>query len=465
VNGSYDACGSTCHTNPPGGTHPASTSCPTCHGAVIASYDAAAKTATWSDRTRHVNGTVEVSTLTCTSCHGTTATNQPAPPLGTKGETATSQQAVGAHAQHLGVRAQSRDVLCTDCHAVPASMTHSNGVTDFAWGAVSTASGATPSYATTTATCSNVYCHGSTLLGPNTGGTVSRAPVWNLVNGSYDTCGNTCHTNPPGGTHPPMTNCPTCHGAVIASYDATTKAATWADRTRHVNGAVEVVTMTCTTCHGTGPSQVNPPLGVSGETTTGTLGVGRHVAHLAASASHVAFACNTCHTVPAAADTTHALQYVATADLSTPGHHGDVVLSGAPTTGMAWNVAATTGAPVTGRGTCVGGCHSNGRGGAPVVTPYWAGGTWTAGSCGSCHAAVPATGEHQRHMGLTGVTCNDCHPAASSASHMNGTRDVINPAGAGVVTTKPPGSGGTCGTRWACTGTCHGTGHNPRCWP
>jgi predicted CxxxxCH...CXXCH cytochrome family protein len=476
VNGSYDACGSTCHTNPPGGTHPASTSCPTCHGAVIASYDAATKTATWSDRTRHVNGTVEVSALTCTSCHGTTATNQPAPPLGTKGETATTQKAVGAHAQHLGVRLQSRDVLCTDCHAVPASMTHSNGVTDFAWGPVSTASGATPSYATTTATCSNVYCHGTTLLGPNTGGTVSRAPVWNVVNGSYDTCGNTCHTNPPGGTHPPMTNCPTCHGAVIATYNATTKAATWADRTRHVNGTVEVVAMTCTTCHGTSPSQVNPPVGVSGETTTSTLGVGRHVAHLAASASHVAFACNTCHTVPAAGDTAHALQYVATTDLSAAGHHGDVLFANGGT-GMTFNVSATAGAPVNARGTCTGACHSNGRGGAPVVLPYWAGGTWpTANVCGNCHAATMSGGLGGRHGKHDGeAVCADCHPAANTSTHMNGAMNVnstitgSSSGGGGSISVKPPGaSGNPCAAGlFSCTGTCHGKNHplnTTYCW-
>ncbi|MBI2394899.1 MAG: CxxxxCH/CxxCH domain-containing protein [Deltaproteobacteria bacterium] len=530
VDGSYDACGASCHTNPPGGTHPASTACATCHGAVIASWDPATKTATWADRTRHVNGVVDTASLTCTSCHGTGT--DPAPPLGTKGETLTTQKAVGAHQQHLALGSTWRkDLACNDCHAVPIVTTHSNATTDFAWGALSTTGGATPAYDSASATCSGAYCHGATLAAAIAGGTVKRTPSWTTVDGSYDACGASCHTNPPGGTHVSHSDCTICHSGVIASWNAATKVAAWTDRTLHVNGKIEShkyhdltgwtspggganhhgsnyfltkqqkdehgklctdchgadyaggsVGVSCNNaschkgtdwrgcsfCHGTPPSQSNPPVGVGGETLKTTLAVGRHVAHLTASTTHAAFACSTCHVVPAAGNVAHALGYVPTANLETAGHHGDVAFSGGAT-GMTFNVAATQGIPVTARGTCLGACHSNGRGGAPAVTPYWAGGTWPVGSCGSCHAGTMGSlpGRHGTHDG-EGLTCASCHPPATSSTHMNGGKDVAGtitgPLG-GATTTEAPGTpGNPCGTVYSCTGSCHGKGHSDRCW-
>jgi predicted CxxxxCH...CXXCH cytochrome family protein len=472
VDGSQKACGTSCHTLPPGGGHPTSTACPTCHTAVIASFVPGNPPAVvWKDASLHINGQVELAggALTCTTCHGTVATNNPAPPRGTKGELTTADQAVGAHAQHLTASTWHRDGQCGDCHTLPASTGHSNGVTDFTWGAVSTASGALPSYTPANATCSDVYCHGSKLLGARAGGVVSRSPVWNVVNGSYNACGTTCHTNPPGGTHPQQTGCPTCHGAVIATYDPVTLATTWTDRTLHINGNVEAA-MTCTSCHGNGAAQINPPNGVGGEATTDTLAVGRHTAHLTASASHLAVACDTCHVVPAAGDVAHTAGYVASASLATSGHHGDVTFAN-QAVGMAFNVNATQGAPVTARGTCLGACHSNGRGGAPLVTPYWAGGAWPGG-CGGCHAGTMATlpGRHPTHNGE--ATCADCHTPANAATHMNGTRDVnaaivgdVAGGGGGVVTLAPGAPGNNCAAgQVQCNGTCHGKGHAPRCW-
>ena len=529
VNGSFDTCGNTCHTNPPGGTHPVATGCPTCHGTVISAYTAPG-TATWVNAALHINGSVEVANLTCTSCHGDAVTSNAAPPRGTNGETQTSQSAVGAHAQHLGTSTWHRDGACVDCHTVPTSTGHSNTTVDFTWGAPANAGGGNTAFVAGNATCTNNYCHGTTLLAAKTGGTVSRTPVWTTVNGSFDACGTTCHTNPPGGTHAASTGCPTCHKAVIATFDPVTNAATWTDRTKHINGAVEssgyhdlanwetpkgnlgttpnpnpnhhgttyfltnqqrdehntACTQchgadlkggtsgvscdnttchgsdwrSCTFCHGTPPSTNNPPTGVANETTTNTLAVGRHVAHLTAGTSHVAFACAACHTVPAVGDVAHAAQYVTSANLATPGHHGDVTFT-APATGMTWNVAATVGTTpnFTARGSCVGSCHSNGRGGAPATTPYWAGGTWTAGSCTACHANPPSGAHSIGQHRLSG--CTSCHPAANAATHMNGAINV-NTTLTGT-NMKPTWGGGNCSaTQVNCTGSCHTTAS--RCW-
>ncbi len=522
VNGTWDACGTTCHTNPPGGAHPNNLACPNCHGAVISSYSNTPPTATWANAALHINGSVEVSGLTCTSCHGDSATGQPAPPIGTNGETATNQAAVGAHRQHLGASTWHRDGQCTDCHTVPTSTGHSNGTTDFTWGTVANADGANTTYSTSTNTCTASYCHGSTLLGAKTGGTVARTPQWTTVNGTWDACGTTCHTNPPGGSHPAHTDCRICHQAVVATFDPATNATIWADRTLHINGIVEsnkyhdLANWTspknqanhhgsnyfltnqqrdehntscavchgadlnggtvgvscnntschggdwraCTFCHGTPPSQNNPPVGVGGETLTNTLAVGRHTAHLTSSTTHVAFACGSCHAIPPAGDVSHAMQYVPSADLSTAGHHGDVVFS-APATGMTFDVNGTQGTPVSARGTCTGACHSNGRGGAPAVTPYWAGGSWNAGSCTSCHGNPPNSGEHW-HVGKFTLACTTCHPAANTSTHMNGTADTTAVTSIGSITIT---QGGACGTNGVtCNGTCHGKSHSNYCW-
>jgi predicted CxxxxCH...CXXCH cytochrome family protein len=228
----------------------------------------------------------------------------------------------------------------------------------------------------------------------------------------------------------------------------------------------------CTFCHGTPPAQNNPPVGVDGETTTGTMAVGRHVAHLTASATHAAFACGTCHVVPAAGDVSHAMQYlpsVPSGSIAVAGHHGDVTFTAPkpPQTLMAFNVNATQGNPVTARGTCIGACHSNGRGGAPAITPYWAGGTWPTGSCTACHAGTMNSlpSRHGKHAGEN-LSCTSCHPPATGGTHMNGQWDVSSTisggAGGGSVTTTGPG--GPCGADYSCTGNCHGKQHNNLCW-
>jgi predicted CxxxxCH...CXXCH cytochrome family protein len=527
VDNSYDACGSSCHTNPPAAPHPQSNACASCHTPIKAYNAANPAASTWNNAALHVDGKIDLATLNCTTCHGDAVSNDPSPPKAVNGATVTGDPGVGAHAQHLGISTWHRDGACTDCHQVPASNLHTNGVTEIAFGAPGNADGALPAYDKGQTTCTGSYCHGTTLQPAKTGATAVTAPKWNKVDGSQSACGSSCHTNPPGGTHSQHADCKICHTAVIAAFDTQTSAAVWFDRVKHINGTVEsnkyhdlggwtspkfnanhhgskyfvanqqkdehnaactqchgadllggTVGVSCNTschngdwrscdfCHGTKPGQSAPPIGVANETAITTLGVGRHTAHLTASATHTAIACPTCHLVPATGDVSHALGYVFSANLATPGHHGDVTFSGAATTGMGFNVNATSGNPVTARGTCSGGCHSNGKGGAPAVTAYWAGGNWTKGSCTACHGNPPKNGEHSKHM-QEGLTCLSCHPAANGASHMNGKRDVnatiTGPQGGSVKATPPTGTG-NCATAYRCTGSCHGENHQSECW-
>jgi predicted CxxxxCH...CXXCH cytochrome family protein len=221
----------------------------------------------------------------------------------------------------------------------------------------------------------------------------------------------------------------------------------------------------CSFCHGSSAMQVNPPRGIYDEASVATLAVGRHAAHLSAGTSHAAFACTTCHAVPAANDVDHTLGYQASSDLATPGHHGDVTLTNTPA-GMTWSVGATSGSPVAARGTCVGGCHSDGRGGAPLKTPYWAGASWTSG-CANCHASQPKTGHHS-HALNEGGTCANCHAgstptAYAELTHLNGKTEYLGTVSGQAMTLKADSS---CASGLRCNGTCHGNneGHNNQCW-
>jgi predicted CxxxxCH...CXXCH cytochrome family protein len=302
VDGSYSACGSSCHTNPPGQGHVQSADCPKCHAAVIASYvPGAPPTAVFVAPEKHADGHVDVVALDCTTCHGDPKAQEPAPPTGTRGETDTTQPAVGAHREHLGGGGWHRTGRCDDCHAVPKSPIHASGMVDLTWGGPSTSDGAKPFYSSITHRCDDAYCHGTTLLGPTPGGAVSRTPDWTEVDGTFDACGTTCHTTPPGPPHADSTACATCHAPVVASFEpGSPPKVVWNDPELHVDGKVDVAGTACTLCHGDPATKSPaPPKGTHGEVDTTSRAVGAHAAHLAPSTWHRPVTCPECHVVPA----------------------------------------------------------------------------------------------------------------------------------------------------------------------
>jgi predicted CxxxxCH...CXXCH cytochrome family protein len=251
------ACG-TCHGLPPTyaapSYHVTRTDCATCHAGYTASTVAVAT---------HVNGAVDVS-VSCGTCHTVAAAN---PFVATDGQTATSDNRVGAHAIHTKTTSVTNAFACTVCHgALPGATQHANGHVDIAWGSPANAGGVTPTPAgpitvNSAVTCAN-YCHGATLSGGN-------SPTWT---GGAMAC-NGCHfdrnsANLPGGhgvTSEHMSNgCQSCHYATARASGATDVINTKAN---HLNGTIDfqfdpAVGMTftktasgytCTgTCHGGG---------------------------------------------------------------------------------------------------------------------------------------------------------------------------------------------------------------------
>jgi predicted CxxxxCH...CXXCH cytochrome family protein len=411
-----------CHGAPPPAPHSTSAACGSCH---------AGYTSTSVNLATHINGTVEVTAMTCTSCHGdgtraaTTLNPQlpAAPPVGTKGETATTTRAVGAHQAHLvNTRLRSAAIACSECHVVPSSTSHSTGTVDMTWGTLSRTGGAVPTWTGTT--CTN-YCHGSTLAA---GGAIT-APTWTGGAAQANTC-TACHGNPPPAPHVQSSACGNCHtGYTNASVNLAT----------HINGTLDVVAMTCTSCHGTvgrAATTLNPqlaaapPVDPAGNTATTARGVGAHMKHLSTPTMSPAFACTECHVVPTSTSHSNGTKDIAFGTLAKTGGK-------AP----AYN-ATTLGCSATY-------CHGNFTGGATTAVPTWTGG---AMNCTSCHGNAPATGQHSRSNHVS-AGCGACHSgytstAANASLHVNGVKNV--------------GGTGTRITTWnattrTCTMTCHGS--------
>jgi predicted CxxxxCH...CXXCH cytochrome family protein len=188
------------------------TNCSLCHGAVVA-----ADSRTILDRTRHVDGQVDVALPTnCkSSCHGGATDAAPLP--GTPG--------AGAHRTHLDGTPRSRAVPCAECHLVPTTVLAVGHLdtprpAEARFSGVATAYGASPSYAG--GTCNGTACHGAAFPDGNASGGSNTAPTWARVDGSEAACG-TCHGLPPPGPHPLGSLNPTCNACHknIAADNAT----------------------------------------------------------------------------------------------------------------------------------------------------------------------------------------------------------------------------------------------------
>ena len=164
---------------------------------------------------------------------------------------------------------------------------------------------------------------------------------------------------------------------------------------------------------------------------------GAHVAHVEGKLYAAGFECSTCHAPEGFVLLTHTVGGATVAFTHAVGGIGTYV----PGTQTCSNTY----------------CHGTfpgGTGADPV---------WTAGpvvGCSSCHGAPPTTGEHNLHLGLTGVGCGSCHTSYTQAAvnlqlHVDGTRQVT-PVDLGA---------GTAAGAWdpatrSCAVTCHGQVHD-----
>ncbi len=193
---------------------------------------------------------------TCNNCHGS-PTNF-APPEALHGDNLTTEIGVGAHQNHLTnttwTTAYAQD--CQLCHIKPATFDDAGHIdlspdAEVTFGVVASDSGnSSPNWDRGTATCTNVYCHGSFIFkkensanqwGYAFGETEitgnNPAMIWTQVGSGQAECG-TCHGLPPqghiGGT--PELDCSICHPSVVDSNKNII------NKSLHINGQVNLQT-------------------------------------------------------------------------------------------------------------------------------------------------------------------------------------------------------------------------------
>jgi predicted CxxxxCH...CXXCH cytochrome family protein len=209
--------------------------CTGCHVA----FGAASGVASSSCNGCHSAGSTAWQT-NCTFCHGTagrtgnlTGTDArlaAAPPVGSQGETATTQVAVGAHQGHVNPPASgalSNPFACTVCHPspLPADVAHVDGQpTPVQFSGV--AVGGTYNR-TASPTCSSTYCHGNFA-----GGNAGNSPSWTAASVAC----NSCHAIAPNtGEHGRNQHVNAGCGACHSGYTSTT-----VNAGSHVNGEKNV---------------------------------------------------------------------------------------------------------------------------------------------------------------------------------------------------------------------------------
>lgn len=193
----------------------------------------------------------------CNTCHGDFSNPERiAPPRDLSGNTLSSEKGVGAHSSHLYENSLSKNIVCGECHKVPAKFSDSGHIDSdlpaeviFAdsLAGYKTPSDKKPNYNSVNITCANTYCHGNFTFNRDDALPLRRSyyttdkmegnnktVIWNKVDNTEAACG-TCHDNPPKGHIGygiiSITDCGvTCHSGIV---DNTGKII---DKTKHING-------------------------------------------------------------------------------------------------------------------------------------------------------------------------------------------------------------------------------------
>lgn len=365
-----EACGS-CHGLPPALPHPQVEDCSQCHGDVID------EEGLFIAPELHIDGTIQVESLACSSCHG--SEHSAAPPPDVEGNTEPEAPGVGAHMAHLKAE-RSRPLACEECHVLPpdsSPLSHVNGTrAEVVLRGVGLAHNSDASWDPEEASCSATWCHAPGRAESSPG------PIW--TDAGALGC-DSCHGLPPKAPHPPVEQCEFCHADVVSEGLTITTPAL------HVNGIVEVdVPGDCTSCHG--GVNAAPPRDIRGNTDPTFAGVGAHQIHVMGTELSRAVPCEECHaTVNSSDDEGHF-------DTPLP---AELVFSG---------VATSYGAvPVYEEGRCDNSyCHGanfeeNRLSGGALTAPSWTTVDGSQAACGSCHSLPPPLGHPQVQ------DCSSCH--------------------------------------------------------
>ncbi len=253
-----------------------------CHGTTSFTWDESHST---SDACTICHGTEQVSTA-----DGSSAEHLMAPDVDTAGDSAASDEQVGAHQEHLNSPLYMASIACTECHDKPSDPMDAghfdagpafDGQADLTFnGPFGILQGTTPTYDYATNTCSAVYCHGGAMpKGSNNGS--DTAPVWNATaylsgtpSDNDDGTGDCekCHGAPPNVSHggsETLSQCKDCHPETVLDTAGLINTVTHIDGVLQASGA-------CNACHG------YPPYQGDGKDSLDGIGEGKgaHLAHV-----------------------------------------------------------------------------------------------------------------------------------------------------------------------------------------
>jgi predicted CxxxxCH...CXXCH cytochrome family protein len=379
-------------------------------------------------------GTTE---LTCNSCHGGTDNSTGAPPVDLSGNTSQNETGVGAHTIHVTNSKWANAFDCVECHIKPSQIsdpTHidGNSPAEITWGTIAQTNQQSPEW--NGSTCTNNYCHGSSLVDGQ-----ASAPNWTST--ETISCDG-CHGLPPEtGAHEEHTedgrfDCEICHNGYVknsavnieyhvdgnkdvlfsesvgGTYSNGSCLNTVCHGSTNPPSWTEEVDLTCTSCHGGMDNNSGaPPYDMMGNNETTAKGVGAHSVHVAGGSLSDGIDCVECHIKPHETD----------AD----GHIGSDLLPAEITWG---NLATMDNAAPSWNGvsTCSDVyCHGEFENGNQENNPSWILVDGTQAACGTCHGLPPAS----PHPALD--QCSQCHGSVvddnnsiiDKTKHINGQTD------------------------------------------
>jgi predicted CxxxxCH...CXXCH cytochrome family protein len=231
---------------------------------------------------------------TCAKCHGNQGTGDSYPPDDTNGDSADTDDQVGAHVAHMTLPSGYTDELnsggnCNECHKVPSVVGDTGHIDATPQAEVfpgtinpekADLNSVTPDY--TAGTCT-VYCHGSSMPKGSSQGS-DTTPSWNnanLLTGTRSLVGDcsVCHGAPPTTVTPhsgseSLSQCKDCHDHFNIDGSLNNAAL-------HINGSVEA-SAACNSCHAYPPTPGDGKayMKVSGSPPVAEEGKGAHVAHV-----------------------------------------------------------------------------------------------------------------------------------------------------------------------------------------
>ena len=336
----------------------------------------------------------------CDNCHTTNVTTTF---YDVKNNSSTTEVTVGTHVSHvLASRGLAEAMDCGECHVIPDSVFttgHLDTTQKIVFGNLATAAGSlSPTWARTTATCANTYCHGD------------ATPVWTQVDSTYLSC-TSCHglTDQTNAHFTHISNrgydCAICH----VGYDLIAETIIPAS---HINGTADVnlnvvyggsfnagdATCSDVYCHaGATPDWdiVDSTYSACGSCHTLPPATGAHNQHV----TDQNYDCNVCHTGYSAINET-------VSDTDHINLINDVVL--AAQFGGTYDSQSQSCNNVA--------CHGN-------TTVSWTGAEL---NCGDCHALPPTSGAHIIHVIDQEYDCNICHIGYSAISETVSETDHIN---------------------------------------